>query len=252
MDRQKGIWNPSWLLATLSVHTVLNGPYRDRVVTDGLWEYRYREGGSAGDNRKLQRARDLEVDIIYFREEIAGRYRPYYPVQVVHNDPEEGLVLLAAKEFGKLDLSSPAPDVAEALQRWTYRETRVRLHQQKFRASVISAYGERCAVCELPIASLLDAAHIDPDSSTYGSPTVDNGLSLCKLHHRAYDTNIMGISASGGIRVTERVLALPPSSALDHSIKAFHGKTIHLPSERASYPSERRLARRWTEFRASV
>jgi hypothetical protein len=44
-----------------------------------------------------------------------------------------------------------------------------------------------------PLAS---TAHILPDSHPRGAPVVPNGLSLCKLHHAAFDRNILGVHAN--------------------------------------------------------
>jgi len=41
---------------------------------------------------------------------------------------------------------------------------------------------------------LLDAAHIIPDNMPEGKSTIENGLSLCKLHHSAYDAFIIGVT----------------------------------------------------------
>lgn len=57
------------------------------------------------------------------------------------------------------------------------------------------AYSLRCAICALKHAKLLDAAHIVADSKG-GSAQVSNGLSLCKLHHGAFDAKILGVTPS--------------------------------------------------------
>jgi predicted restriction endonuclease len=51
---------------------------------------------------------------------------------------------------------------------------------------------QKCAVCSLRHGELLDAAHIIGDGKPDGIPIVPNGLSLCKIHHAAYDTNLLG------------------------------------------------------------
>ena len=87
-----------------------------------------------------------------------------------------------------MDLSSLAP-----LQRAYFeRLTSARLHQPVFRARVLQAYGERCAMCRLHQAQLLDTAHIIPDGQPKGDPVIPNGLALCKIHHAAYDVNLIG------------------------------------------------------------
>lgn len=252
VDRQKGIWNPSWLIATLSVLTVLNGPYEDREIADGLWEYHYRAGGTEGDNRKLQRAADLEVDVIYFREIEPGRYEPHYPVRIVQNDPIARRVLLARKDLDRIVWTDDEGSVTHSLRSWATREVKVRLHQRKFRELVIAAYDTRCAICDLPLEPLLDAAHIDADSSVDGEPVIDNGLALCKLHHYAYDTNLIGITPGRTIHVAQRILQMSGPAMLDHGIKAFDRRRLTIPVTPRLQPAESRLARRWKEFTSTA
>ena len=53
---------------------------------------------------------------------------------------------------------------------------------------VVPAYSSQCAICRLKELRLLDAAHIVSDlDEGGGEPTVQNGLSLCAIHHRAFD-----------------------------------------------------------------
>ncbi|WP_421732959.1 HNH endonuclease [Cellulomonas sp.] len=59
---------------------------------------------------------------------------------------------------------------------------------------MLLAYETRCAICQLGHGSLLDAAHIVPDGEELGLPTTSNGLSLCKIHHAAYDQNMLGVA----------------------------------------------------------
>ena len=250
VDLQKGIWNPAWLLATLSVVTVLNGPYPDVELARGLWEYQYRKGGAAGDNRKLARAAELELDIIYFREVVHGRYQPIYPVRVIDNDPVNGKVLLATKEFDRVNWTDAPESVTASLRSWAVREVKVRLHQREFRDAVLDAYDHRCAVCELPIDSLLDAAHIDPDSSAEGEPVVPNGLTLCKLHHYAFDSNVLGVSPAGRVHVADRVLKLRDPRMVVEGLVAFHESPLLVPRNSAHRPAPERLGRRWAEFKA--
>jgi hypothetical protein len=71
-------------------------------------------------------------------------------------------------------------------------EMRRRLHRPVFRATVLRAYGMRCAVCALRHAQLLDAAHIVPDRKEHGIAAARNGLALCKIHNAAYDSFVLG------------------------------------------------------------
>ncbi len=60
-----------------------------------------------------------------------------------------------------------------------------------FRKSVVHLYDYRCAFCRLKVTrslsqSIVDGAHIKPFSEFYDNRP-DNGISLCKNHHWAFD-----------------------------------------------------------------
>jgi len=60
-----------------------------------------------------------------------------------------------------------------------------------FRRIVVSLYEQRCAFCNLRIISqdsqnIVDGAHIKPFSE-FRDDRFDNGISLCKNHHWAFD-----------------------------------------------------------------
>lgn len=86
IDRNRGIWNPRELSATLSVVSNPAGPYSDTDLGDSLFAYDYRAGSVDGDNRKLRRAYELELPIILLRKIKDGIYVPVFPVWVVADD----------------------------------------------------------------------------------------------------------------------------------------------------------------------
>ncbi len=49
-------------------------------------------------------------------------------------------------------------------------------------------------MCRLRHEELLEAAHILPDGHPQGLAVVPNGLALCKLHHAAFDSYIIGVT----------------------------------------------------------
>jgi putative restriction endonuclease len=107
---------------------------------------------------------------------------------------------------------------------------RVRVNQHLFRSMILAGYRNECAVCGLPIPSLLVASHIVPwsvDQTLRMNP--HNGISLCALHDRAFDTGILLIRPDYSI-----VLALPKrtpqsNTAVERFLIAFDGKNIALP-----------------------
>ena len=56
----------------------------------------------------------------------------------------------------------------------------------KFKKHVYHIYDNRCAMCGIQL-ELIEAAHIVPHSHEAGSDDVTNGISLCALHHKAYE-----------------------------------------------------------------
>lgn len=251
IDPQGGIWNPgaSWtaspaLSATLSINTTLSGIYDDQEVADGLWRYDYQSGGVEGKNTKLRKAWELQLPIIWFRQqEIGRRYVPYL-VYVVDDFPELGYCLISPD----LSLSLAIKTGDEIQKRYALREMKQRLHQPAFRAKVLSAYGIRCAVCNLQMGALLEGAHITPDSDPNSSTKVNNGICLCKIHHSAYDATLLGIDTDFSIHIRADVMQESDGPMLKYGLQEMHGKDLILPSQQDHWPDLSRLSHRFHEF----
>ena len=94
----------------------------------------------------------------------------------------------------------------------------------RFRRNVREAYDSRCIVCgiRLPLSKHcrvpgVDSAHILP-WSTHDLEVVSNGLCLCKLHHWAFDQQLIAIQYTGGtyvVTVSQRARAALDSDALE-------------------------------------
>jgi len=126
-----------------------------------------------------------------------------------------------------------------------------RLHQHRFRQLVLRAYRTRCAICVLRHADLLDAAHILTDRHERGVPEVPNGLALCKIHHSAYDLDIVGISPDYRVHVSEEVLVQHDGPMLQHGLIAMDGTRLTVPMSGALQPNRDFLAERFEKFRAA-
>jgi putative restriction endonuclease len=116
-----------------------------------------------------------------------------------------------------------------------------------FRARVIAAYENACAVCRLQHPELLDAAHILGDAQT-GQPVVTNGLAMCKIHHAAYDRSVLGVRPDYTIALREDVLREVDGPMLRYGLQEMHGRTLHLPKRVADLPDRDALAQRWASF----
>jgi len=152
--------------------------------------------------------------------------------------------------MGALDEPEATPIDDAIERRYAVRETRIRLHQARFRGRVLIAYRNSCAVCRLQEMQLLDAAHIVSDSSPYGEPVVSNGLSLCSIHHRAFDQDLVGISPGYEVHVSRRLLEDDDGPMLE-LLKTFHGQRIVLPTRIVWRPNQQQLAERFDRFAAA-
>lgn len=142
------------------------------------------------------------------------------------------------------DLNSP--DTRMYLQ----RIVKERVHQREFRTRVLLAYEGQCSICHLRHRQLLDAAHILPDSHPQGRPIVTNGLSLCKIHHSAYDANLLGIDSDYRVHLNQALLEEHDGPMLKHGLQEMHGSTLILPRQRKQRPNPEHLDERYAEFRA--
>lgn len=248
----QGLFKPAVCELPLSVTTApaLAGrdrPYDDEYAYDGI-HYRYRGTDPIHpDNVGLRRAMERQVPLVYFHGHRPGRYHAEWPVYVVGDD-------LSRLTFTILTAESAAPGsgstLAEAPRR-TYlaRMMTQRLHQSAFRERVLHAYEERCAVCRLRHAELLDAAHILPDGHPLGEPVVPNGLSLCKLHHAAFDADILGVRPDLVIELRHDVLDEADGPMLRHGLQGFDREPIIVPRRPDLRPKPEFLAERYERFR---
>ncbi len=249
IDQGRGIRNPRDFHATLSIVSKPDGPYNDHQVDQGYYVYAYQRDTDEGDNRKLRAAIEPSLPMILLRWLKDGVYVPIFPVYAVADDRAARQFLIALDE--SLRFIPNPQNLKEQVKRYAEQVTRRRLHQPVFRASVIRAYQTRCAVCHLHHGELLDAAHILPDSHEDGVPHVSNGLSLCKIHHAAYDQNLMGIRPDRVVEINRELLEERDGPMLKHGLQQMHGSTITLPRRKLEHPNPDALAWRYDQFKAS-
>jgi putative restriction endonuclease len=114
---------------------------------------------------------------------------------------------------------------------------------------VLAAYRAHCAICRLRHAELLEAAHILPDGHPQGLPVVPNGLALCKLHHAAFDLNIVGIQPDYRIIVRPDVLEEIDGPMLKHGLQGFHETRLWTPGTPRLRPNPEFLEERFVLFK---
>jgi putative restriction endonuclease len=213
INPQRGIFKPRQMEHLLSIKTVF--PRRGaRVWYDDQREVHHRiyagddvvdysfmgTDPNSADNRWLRDAMERELPVIYFLGTSPGHYQPIIPTFIVGWHPDRLRVQLAFGALVAASAQAAPPDAPE--RRYALREVKARLHQASFRDAVLTAYGRRCAISHIPEPRLLDAAHIVMDADEQlGHPIVSNGLPLTKLHHAAFDSNLIGIDPHFRIHV---------------------------------------------------
>ena len=253
----QGIFKPRILTeAPLSITTAPSGPYDDAWKSGGLLRYAYRgTDPSHPDNRGLRRAMQHQLPLAYFYGLAPGQYLPAFPVFIVDDRPAELAFDVAVDDLQQLartaePSSAIAEERTEIRREYVTAVVRRRLHQQAFRARVIQAYRTRCAVCRLRHQELLDAAHITADSQATGEPVVSNGLSLCKLHHAAFDRHFLTVRPDYIIEVRQSILDEEDGPMLLHGLKEMHQRPIILPRDVTLQPDRDRLDERYAAFMA--
>ena len=78
---------------------------------------------------------------------------------------------------------------------------------------------------------------------------VPNGLALCKLHHSAYDRNILGVRPDLVVEVQQRILDEIDGPMLRHGLQEMAGVRLTIPRSRDAQPDRARLTERYAEFR---
>jgi putative restriction endonuclease len=81
-------------------------------------------------------------------------------------------------------------------------------------------------------------------------PIVPNGLTLCGLHHPAFDAHVLGVSPDLEVEVRQDVLEEEDGPMLVHGLQGFHGRPVaHLPRSPKLRPNREFLAERYEMFR---
>lgn len=151
---------------------------------------------------------------------------------------ESALVAIGAESEDDASLQVPladSPTEASAV-------VRVRLVQGFFRRTVLASYDFKCAICAIPLPSLLCASHIIPwnvAQNRRADPT--NGLSLCALHDRAFDRGLIALESDRRVLVSRLVKEVgQPPELLGVGLLAIEDTIARSPSR--FHPSSDALA----------
>ncbi|WP_231386293.1 HNH endonuclease [Arthrobacter sp. 131MFCol6.1] len=258
-SRQRGIWKPRQLKAALSISTTFrrpgeDRPYEDEVGPDGMLRYKWQgDDAEASDNRALRTAMHEGLPLIWFFGVAPGLFQPVFPVFLIDEEVESQQFIVDIDPQRVLldsDAGPESPMEIAVIKRYGTRIARTRLHQRLFRSTVLHAYGTSCAICNLKHKVLLDAAHIIPDTEEDGVPTVVNGMAMCKIHHAAFDSKILGVRPDLIVEIRTDILAEVDGPMLRYGLQERHRQPLmSVPSKRAERPSRSLLEVAYARFR---
>ncbi len=128
-----------------------------------------------------------EQKVIMFRSDLLGLYVENSIALHQANDEELRYIF---DVYSKTPLGQPLLQPIE-IKRQKIQVTRTQYSRSpRFTQEVLRAYSHKCAMCGIQL-DLVEAAHIVPHAHPKGTDTVSNGLALCALHHRSFDTGLL-------------------------------------------------------------
>jgi putative restriction endonuclease len=259
-NRAVGIFKPRQMSeCAISIKTTMQrdgsqGIYNDLQDIDDHYKYALQRGNPRGGNNKyLWASMNTGTPFIYFQAIAPGRYTAIWPCFVKAILPEKGYALIVeSNKINKSILAGYKFEVPTEIEsRYCVRETKVRMHQASFRQNVLDAYDGKCAITSLQNNTLLEAAHIIPDSELGELQYVSDGIALTRLHHRAYDLNLLGISPDNKIYISDELKQGRDNKFMRDALLEFEGRKLVLPRSTVNRPDREKLAARFDMFLAN-
>lgn len=189
--------------------------------------------------------------------ELAVAFRPELLVDYILNSRalhQQGITATDLSLLNDLDSVQPGDlaNVSTTERKLIITTITKRYRAVDFRARVLGAYQHQCAVCGVQL-KLVDAAHIVPVASDLSTDETMNGIALCKLHHFAYDRNLISFDVDYSIEVSSTEESRLAAANLAGGIKTFRQglrTAIILPTDKRDYPpaayiEKSRKIRRW-------
>jgi putative restriction endonuclease len=217
------------------------------LQSDGFWHVKFKDnfnGLQAKTTNKLKAA----VEYAYLDEELFALLQEPFERQVLIDslvatwfaDRQAAIGLLEIdRNFEQLE--QPELENFDRDIKFTWRKSIVR--NSFFRKSIVYVYDYRCAFCKLKITrnpnqNIVDGAHIKPFAD-FSDSKIDNGLSLCKNHHWAFDLGWFSVDENYRILVAQ---GLDDDSPYTRAMKDFDREPIALPSNERYFPRLESLA----------
>lgn len=174
--------------------------YANQISESGVVYYFPATSASGRDRAEInatRRAFELAMPVfVITRAKVSSQMRAVHRAFVEDIDDSASTALITFLDHAALPPAPVEDELPFALvsladaDRWARRRSRP--NQARFAFRVRQRYGALCAVCDLAVANVIEAAHLRSKSSG-GVDDPRNGLSLCSNHHRMLDTSLWAI-----------------------------------------------------------
>lgn len=239
IDTFKKYWN------ILSINSSYKGGLHYPFIhlqSDGFWHLKFKETFNGLQPKTINKLREA-VEYAYLDDKLFNFLQDSLTRQVLidslvatwFTDNQSNLVEIIDINDSFDKTTEPELENLDLNFKITWRKSVIR--NSFFRKSVIYEYNYRCAFCRLrvtrdPNQNLVDGAHIQPFSEFFDSK-IDNGLSLCKNHHWAFDLGWFSIDDNYRILVAQD---LNDDAPYTRAMTDFHHESIVLPSNEQHFP----------------
>jgi putative restriction endonuclease len=241
-DRTRGVDGMSGVTVSL-LHTGRH--YADELSTDGVLYHYPQTGRPPGRDRSeidaTKAAGRLRLPVFVVTPGLHASTRNVHKGWIEGWDDDAELFLVTFAQEPPAEPPGPNGESPFTLVTEVTRSRRLmvdRPNQQRFKFAVLKLYGPTCAVCDLAITDLLQAAHLRGKAKG-GSDDPRNGLVLCALHHLAYDRGLFTIEPT-----TLEVCVLPNGPDATQ-LRLTRSSLRHLPQK--PHPDALRYA--WASLR---
>jgi len=185
--------------------------YPDEVTSDGLlYHYPKTNRSKSHDQNEIiatKNAGRLELPIFVILPGNTASFREVRLGWVVDFDDKAEVFLISYSEVKPQFETEEEDEPFRLTQKDNGKATegRSRPNQLKFMFNVHKKYGSKCAVCNITINKLLDAAHIRGKKYN-GSDDWRNGIVLCKNHHKSFDSGLFKIDPNSlNVIISEKI-----------------------------------------------
>jgi putative restriction endonuclease len=239
IDVFKKYWS---ILVTPSIYTdALHYPFV-HLRSSGFWHVNFNDRFTGARIKTTNKLKEF-VDYAYLDNELFELLQDALARQILIDSlvanwfTERQLIIEDAVEIDRKFDDTAAPELENHDPQIKVRLQKSFVRNAFFRKLVVEKYNYRCAFCKLritrnPNQNIVDGAHIIPFARSFDS-RIDNGISLCKNHHWAFDLGWFSIDDRYRILVARD---LADDSPHTRAMQDFHQEQIALPDEERYFP----------------